>query len=93
MLTLGPPSRATITSQRTTADPAGQLTATMVVDRALLIDRFSRVPPLVVRDDLWGAFERRGNFRWALRAERVIGFGNVAGNGREDFRHGFHGFD
>jgi hypothetical protein len=54
---------------------AGQLTATMIVDRALLVDRFARVPPLVVRDDLWGAFERRGNFRWALRAERAIGFG------------------
>jgi hypothetical protein len=62
----------TVLDMAVSADP---LTATMIVDRSLLVDRFSRVPPLAVRDDLWHAFERRGNFRWARRAERQIDFG------------------
>jgi hypothetical protein len=62
----------TVLDMAVSADP---LTATMVVDRSLLVDRFSRVPPLAVRDELWHAFERRGNFRWAHRAERQIDFG------------------
>jgi hypothetical protein len=51
------------------------LTSIMIVDRALLVDRFGRHPPLASRDELWEAFARRGNFRGARRAEEVIRFG------------------
>jgi hypothetical protein len=56
---------------------ADYLTAIMVVDRALLIDRFDRVPPLVFREDLFACWERSMPFRGAQRALHVIEFGET----------------
>ncbi len=65
---------------RTVLDMAvasGYLTSIMIVDRALLVDRFGRRAPLTSRDELWKAFARRGNFRGSRRAEDVIQFGET----------------
>jgi hypothetical protein len=53
---------------------AGYLTAVMVADRALLVDRFARVPPMAQRDELWTTFGRRGNFQGRQRAKFVVQF-------------------
>jgi hypothetical protein len=54
---------------------AGRLTAVMIADRALLVDRFDRTPPMVTREELWEAYRRRGNFRGHARAKAVVEFG------------------
>jgi hypothetical protein len=64
----------TVLDMTVTAD---RLTAAMVVDRALMVDRFASAPTLAIRDDLWAAFERRGSFRGAKRAENFICFGTT----------------
>lgn len=51
------------------------LTAVMVADRALLIDRFDRFRPLVTREDLGAAWHRALPFRGHHRARQVIDFG------------------
>jgi hypothetical protein len=51
---------------------ADHLTAMMAVDRALLVDRFGRRPPLATREELFAAYERAGNFRGHIRAARVF---------------------
>jgi hypothetical protein len=65
---------------RTVVDMAakcGFLTSTMIVDRALLVDRWNRVQPLTSREELWTTYRRRGNFVGARRAERIISFGET----------------
>ncbi len=65
---------------RTVVDMAvasGYLTSAMIVDRALLVDRYGRQPPMIGREDLWETFARKGNFLGARRAEAVIRFGET----------------
>lgn len=54
---------------------ADRRTAVMAIDRALLIDRLGKVPPLSTRDELWDSYFARGNFRGATRARAILEFG------------------
>ena len=62
---------------RTVLDMAGlpeQLGAVVVADRALRLDRFERVPPMVSRDDLERAYAARQPFRTHARVRAVLDF-------------------
>jgi hypothetical protein len=56
---------------------ADRLTAIVATDRALLIDRLDRTPPMVGLDELWDTYFARGNFRGAVRARKVLEFGET----------------
>jgi hypothetical protein len=56
---------------------ADRLTAIVAIDRALLVDRFNRTPPLVRTGELWDSYFARGNFRGATRARTVLEFGST----------------
>lgn len=47
-----------------------------LVDHALHLDRFDRLPPLTTRDELWRLWERRLPFGGHARAKAVIEFGD-----------------
>lgn len=56
---------------------SGYLESIMIVDRALLVDRFGQRPVLTTREALWETFERRGNFLGHRKAQAVIRFGHT----------------
>ena len=56
---------------------ADRESAVIATDRALLIDRFGRVPALVTLDQLWDSYVARGNFRGSARARAVLEFGET----------------
>ncbi|HEY5319311.1 MAG TPA: hypothetical protein VIJ76_00395 [Galbitalea sp.] len=64
----------TVLDMAISADP---LTAVIAADRALLVDRFRRRPPLASREDLVEAWNRAMPFRGHRRAEHVIEFGET----------------
>lgn len=53
------------------------ITALVMVDAAIAVDRFGRRAPLATMDEIWEAWERRMPFRGAARAARVLEFGRV----------------
>lgn len=53
------------------------LTALVMVDAALAIDRFRGTPPLVTIEDVWRSWQNRMPFRGCARASRVIEFARV----------------
>jgi hypothetical protein len=64
----------TVLDMAISADP---LTAVATADRALLVDRFHRRPPLASREDLVDVWNRAMPFRGHRRAEHVIEFGET----------------
>ena len=63
---------------RTVVDMAAALPflgAVMMVDRALLVDRFGCIPPMTDRASLDGCWESMGSFRGFARAKSAIDFG------------------
>jgi hypothetical protein len=64
--------------ERTVVDMAAALPflgAVMIVDRALLVDRFGRIQPLTNRASLEACWESMGSFRGFARAKSAIDFG------------------
>jgi hypothetical protein len=62
---------------RTLLDTAASgrfLDAVVMADRALLIDRYRRIPPMVTRDELEGAWERARPLRAHARTRAVFSF-------------------